>query len=71
VRNRHGLDEVLLEHRLHRRLDLLDAAHDALDLVAGLHVEQRDARALVVHVSLRFSESPFSATLCRLGARLP
>jgi hypothetical protein len=34
VRDRHGLDEVLLEARLDGRLDLLDPAHDALDLAS-------------------------------------
>ena len=45
VRDRHRTDEELLEARLDRGLDLLDAAHDLLDLGAGRAVEQRDARA--------------------------
>src|SRR5690242_15538317 len=35
---------MLLEQRLDRRLDLLDAAHDLLDLIARLAVEKGNAR---------------------------
>ncbi len=45
VRDRHRLHEVLLEARLDRGLDLLDPAHDLLDLGAGGAVQERDARA--------------------------
>src|SRR3954470_12144051 len=45
MRDPHGADEVFLEPRLGRRLDLLDAADDVLDLVASRAVEQGDARA--------------------------
>ena len=44
MRDRHRLDEVLLEARLDRRLDLLDATHDALDLAPGRAGQQRDQR---------------------------
>ena len=44
MRDGHGLDEVLLEPRLDRRLDLLDAAHDAFDLAPGRARQQRDQR---------------------------
>ena len=42
VRNRHGFDEVLLEFRLHRGLDLLHLLHHPGDLGPGFHVEQGD-----------------------------
>ena len=45
VRDRHGLDEVRLESRLDRGLDLLHLAHQLLDRLARGLVEQRDARA--------------------------
>src|SRR3546814_2696612 len=45
VGDRHGLDEVGLELRLHRGLDLLDLADDLLDLVARALVQQGDASA--------------------------
>src|SRR5439155_385647 len=45
MRDRHGVDEMLLEAGLDRRLDLFDGAHDPLDLVASLAREQRDERA--------------------------
>src|SRR5439155_12002605 len=45
MRDRHGVDEMLLEAGLDRRLDLFDGARDPLDLVASLAREQRDERA--------------------------
>ncbi len=45
MRDRHRLDEVLLEHRLDSGLDLLDAAHHLLDLGAASRIQQRNARA--------------------------
>ena len=45
MRDRHRLDEVLLEARLDRGLDLLDAAHHVLDLAPGGAGQQRDQRA--------------------------
>ena len=45
VRQRHGVDEELLEVRLQRSLDLLDPAHLLLDLAAMVAVEQRHQRA--------------------------
>ena len=42
VRDRHRIDEVLLEARLDGGLDLLDAPHDLLDLGAGGAVQERD-----------------------------
>ena len=44
VRDRHRLDEMLLEARLDRGLDLLDAAHDGLDLAPRGARQQRDQR---------------------------
>ena len=44
VRNRHRLDEMRLEARLDRGLDLLDAADEFLDRGAGGGIEERDAR---------------------------
>ena len=44
MRDRHRVDEVLLEAWLDRRLDLLDPPDDVLDLGARRPVEQRDAR---------------------------
>ena len=45
VRDRHRLDEMLLEPRLDRGLDLLDAADDGLDLAPGGARQQGDQRA--------------------------
>src|SRR4051794_36750543 len=45
VRDRHRVDEMRLESRLERRLDLLDAAHHLADLAARGGVEERDAGA--------------------------
>ena len=45
VREGHRLDEVLLEARLDRGLDLLDAPHDALDLRPRRARQERDERA--------------------------
>ena len=45
VRDRHRLDEVLLEARLDRGLDLLDPADDALDLAPRRARQQGDERA--------------------------
>ena len=45
VGERHRGDEMALEVRLDRRLDLVDAPHDALDLRARGKVEKRDPRA--------------------------
>ncbi len=44
VRDAHRTDEMLLEARLDRGLDLLDPADDVLDLRAGGAVQQRDPR---------------------------
>ena len=44
VRDRHGLDEMLLEQGLDGGLDLLDPPHHLLDLIARLRIEKRDAR---------------------------
>ena len=45
VRERHRLDEVLLEARLHGRLDLLDPPDHALDLGPRRAGQERDQRA--------------------------
>ena len=45
VRDGVGGDEMLLEARLDRGLDLVDAGDERLDLAAGGDVEERDARA--------------------------
>ena len=45
VREGHRLDEMLLEARLDRGLDLLDPPDDALDLGPGLPRQERDQRA--------------------------
>ena len=45
MRERHRLDEVLLEARLDRGLDLLDPADDALDLGPRRAGQQGDERA--------------------------
>src|SRR5829696_326541 len=45
VRDRHGPDEMRLERGLDRRLDLLDPAHDALDLPARARIEKRNPGA--------------------------
>ncbi len=45
VRDAHRVDEVLLEPRLDRGLDLLDASDHVLDLRARRAVQQRDPRA--------------------------
>ena len=45
VRDRHRVDEELLEARLDRSLHLLDATHDVLDLGSRCPVEERDSRS--------------------------
>src|SRR5918995_1352985 len=45
VRDRHGPDEMRLEGGLDRRLDLLDPAHDTLDLPARARIEKRNPGA--------------------------
>jgi hypothetical protein len=43
--DRHRFDEVLLESRLDRGLDLLDASDDLFDLPAGRARQERDEGA--------------------------
>ena len=45
VRNRHGLDEVVLKARFDRRFDFFDAPDQGLDDPACGGIEERDARA--------------------------
>ena len=53
MRERHGLNEVLLEAGLDCRLDLLDLPDDALDLGPGGARQQRDQRARARRVPCR------------------